>query len=316
MTISISGDGNRSLLVRAPYNEAVVKALRGIPNRSWSAEKKLWIIPDTPFHGDLLLSSLFSTGLFDFIEKPEEHTTMLSKLYDAFHRASRARHFSLKTESSYMHWVRRFIDYHKGGHPENLSGPHINAFLTHLATRGKVSASTQNQALSALLFLYRHVLEKPIDNLGPLIRANKPKRLPVVLSREEVRNIISTLSGERKLIVSLLYGTGMRLMECLRLRVKDIDLSRNEILIRDGKGSKDRRTVLPESLKRELAAHLKKVESLHKRDLEEGWGKVCLPQAIERKYPNAPREWAWQWVFPQIRALEKPQNRRRGTPSC
>ena len=179
------------------------------------------------------------------------------------------------------------------------AGPEINGFLTHLAVKEKVSASTQNQALSALLFLYRHVLGREVGDLGEVIRARKPKRLPVVMSREEVKAVWANLSGDKCLMASLMYGAGLRLMECLRLRIQDIDFSRNEIIVHDGKGAKDRITMLPESLKRALQDHLKKVKMVHERDLAYGWGRVLLPNALERKYPNAPREWCWQWVFPQ-----------------
>jgi len=170
----------------------------------------------------------------------------------------------------------------------------INAFLTHLAVEEKVSSSTQNQALSALLFLYRHVIGKEIGDLGNVIRARKPVRLPVVLTRDEVKVLLAELAGDKWLMASLMYGVGLRLMECLRLRVQDIDFTRNEILVRDGKGAKDRITMLPESLKKPLAEHLKQVKSLHDKDLAEGWGRVLLPGALDRKYPKAPAEWRWQ----------------------
>ena len=180
-----------------------------------------------------------------------------------------------------------------------MGEPEINAFLTHLAVEEKVSSSTQNQALSALLFLYRHVIGKEIGDLGHVIRARKPVRLPVVLTRDEVQALLAQLAGDKWLMASLMYGAGLRLMECLRLRVQDIDFTRNEILVRDGKGAKDRITMLPESLKKHLANHLKQVKSIHDKDLAEGWGRVLLPGALDRKYPNAPAEWRWQWVFPQ-----------------
>lgn len=180
-----------------------------------------------------------------------------------------------------------------------MAEPEINAFLTHLAVKEKVSASTQNQALSALLFLYRHVIGREVGDLGEVIRARKPTRLPVVMTREEVKAVLANLSGDKWLMASLMYGAGLRLMECLRLRAQDIDFLRNEILVRDGKGAKDRITMLPESLKGPLQHHLKKVKTIHERDLADGWGSVQLPMALDRKYPNAPKEWRWQWVFPQ-----------------
>lgn len=180
-----------------------------------------------------------------------------------------------------------------------MAEPEINAFLTHLAVKGQVSASTQNQALAALLSLYRHVIGRNVGDLGEVIRARKPDRLPVVMTREEVKAVPANLAGEKRLTASLMYGAGLRLMECLRLRVQDIDFSRNEILVRDGKGAKDRITMLPESLNAPLQAHLKKVKAIHEKDLADGWGRVLLPDALDRKYPNAPKDWRWQWVFPQ-----------------
>jgi len=180
-----------------------------------------------------------------------------------------------------------------------MAEPEINAFLTHLAVKEKVSASTQNQALSALLFLYRNVIGHEVGDLGEVIRARKPKRLPFVMTRDEVKAVLANLSGDKWLMASLMYGAGLRLMECLRLRVQDVDFSRNEILIRDGKGSKDRITMLPESLKSPLRDYLKRVKRVHERDLADGWGRVMMPNALGRKYPSASKDWRWQWVFPQ-----------------
>lgn len=221
------------------------------------------------------------------------------KLLDQLREALRSRHYSRRTEQTCCHWVKRYIHFHNVRHPAEMAEPEINAFLTHLAVKGKVAASTQNQALSALLFLYRHVLGHEVGDLGEVIRARKPKRLPVVMTREEVKAVLANLSGDKWLMASVMYGAGLRLMECLRLRVQDIDFSRNEILVRDGKGAKDRITMLPESLKAPLQEHLKTVKAIHERDLADGWGRVLLPDALDRKYPNAPKEWRWQWVFPQ-----------------
>jgi len=193
-----------------------------------------------------------------------------------------------------------------------MSEPEINVFLTHLAVKGKVSASTQNQALSALLFLYRHVIGREIGDLGEVIRARKPARLPVVMTREEVKTVLANLSDDKRLMASLMYGTGLRLMECLRLRVQDVDFSNNEILIRNGKGAKDRITMLPEALKAPLQSHLRKVKAIHEKDLAEGWGSVLLPDALDRKYPNAPKEWRWQWVFPQSKRWVNNTTREQG----
>ncbi|RDD29232.1 integrase [Prosthecochloris sp. ZM] len=221
------------------------------------------------------------------------------KLLESLRHALYVRHYSNRTTDTYCAWTRRFVRFHNLRHPKEMGETEINAFLTHLAVEEKVSSSTQNQALSALLFLYRHVIGKEIGDLGNVIRARKPVRLPVVLTRDEVKVLLAELAADKWLMASLMYGAGLRLMECLRLRVQDIDFTRNEILVRDGKGAKDRITMLPESLKKPLADHLKQVKSIHDKDLAEGWGRVLLPGALDRKYPNAPAEWRWQWVFPQ-----------------
>jgi integron integrase len=221
------------------------------------------------------------------------------KLLDQLRESLRSRHYSRRTEQTYCQWVKRFIFFHHVRHPAEMAEPEINAFLTHLAVKEHVSASTQNQALSALLFLYRYVLNRKIGDLGEVIRARKPIRVPIVMTREEVKAVLNNLTGDKWLMASMMYGAGLRLMECLRLRVQDIDFSRSEITIRDGKGAKDRITMLPESLKQPLRRHLVNVRETHENDLKDGWGNVLMPDALDRKYPNAPREWRWQWVFPQ-----------------
>jgi integron integrase len=239
-------------------------------------------------------------------------TDLKPKLMDSIREALRSRHYSRRTEQTYCHWVRRFIFFHKVRHPAEMAEPEINTFLTHLAVKEKVSASTQNQALSALLFLYRHVIGREVGDLGKVIRARKPTSLPVVMTRDEVKAVLSNLSDDRWLMASLMYGAGLRLMECLRLRVQDIDFARNEILVRDGKGAKDRITMLPESLKAPLQACLKKGKVIHEKDLAEGWGHVQMPDALDRKYPNAPKEWRWQWVFPQEHRWFNPKTKEQG----
>lgn len=234
------------------------------------------------------------------------------KLKDRLCEALRSRHYSRRTEQTYYLWVRRFMYFHNVRPPEEMAEPEINAFLTHLAVKEKVSASTQNQALSALLFLYRHVLGRQVGDLSEVIRARKSTRLPVVMMREEVKVVLANLTGDKWLMASLMYGAGLRLMECLRLRVQDIDFSRNEILVRDGKGAKDRITMLPVSLKAPLQEHLKKVKAIHERDLADSWGRVQMPTALDRKYPNAPAEWCWQWVFPQENRWINPQKKNQG----
>jgi len=223
------------------------------------------------------------------------------KLLDQLRQALRSRHYSRRTEQTYCHWVRRFIYFHHIRHPAEMAEPEINAFLTYLAVKGKVSASTQNQALSALLFLYRHVLGRQVGDLGEVNRARKPTRLPVVMTREEVKAVLASLTGDKRLMASLMYGAGLRLLECAELRVKDLNLDRAELTIRDGKGGKDRVTMLPLALKPPLAAHLVRVQAQHDADRAAGRGAVALPGALRAKYPNAPWEWAWQWVFPATR---------------
>jgi len=222
-------------------------------------------------------------------------------LKKSFRAALSARHYSDRTKESYEHWLGLFLNANQSRSPKTLGSIEVNAFLSHLAVDENVSASTQNQALAALLFLFRNVLAIPLGDIGEVIRAKKPKRLPVVMSRQEVRAVLSELTGDKLLAVSLMYGTGLRIMECLELRVQDIDFSRNEILVRNGKGAKDRVTMLPETLKEPLQAHLKIVKEIHDRDLAEGWGRVPIPGALEKKYPNASSDWTWQWIFPQER---------------
>jgi integron integrase len=224
----------------------------------------------------------------------------------------RTRHYSKRTEQTYVHWIRRFIFFHDVRHPEKMAETEVNEFLTHLAVKEKVSASTQNQALCALLFLYRYVIKRSLGDLGEVIRARRPKRVPVVLTREEVREVLNNLKGEQRLIGVLMYGTGMRLMECLRLRVKDIDISAGAITIREGKGDKDRHTMLPERINTSLLKHLDRVKEIHASDLAAGYGRVPLPFALDRKYPNASADWIWQYVFPQQRRWVNPRSGEQG----
>ena len=219
-------------------------------------------------------------------------------LIQRYREELQARHYARRTVDTYVQWLRRFLRFHQLRHPREMGSEEVNAFLTHLAVEGQVSASTQNQALSALLFLYRVLLERDLDLEG-VVRARARRRLPVVLSEVEVRAVRQELEGDPALVVGLLYGSGLRLMEALRLRVKDLDFERREVTVRDGKGGKDRRTLLPESQIADLKRHLQLVRRLHEQDLEAGWGAVMLPYALERKYRHANRQWGWQWVFPQ-----------------
>jgi integron integrase len=234
------------------------------------------------------------------------------KLLTQLSQAIRSRHYSRKTESTYIHWIKRFIFFHHVRHPQEMAEPEINAFLTNLAVKEHVSASTQNQALCAIIFLYKYVINRKIGDIGEVIRAKQSRHVPVVMTKDEVKAVVSHLSGDKKLMASLMYGAGLRLMECLRLRVQDIDFSRNEITVRDGKGAKDRITMLPESLKEPLRQHLAKTKSVHESDIKDGWGYVLMPYALGRKYPNAPRDWRWQWIFPQEKRWKNTKTGKQG----
>jgi integron integrase len=229
----------------------------------------------------------------------DKSTTAKSpKLLDQVRDKLRVKHYSIRTEQTYLDWIKRYIYFHGKRHPKDLGARDIEAFLTHLAVVGKVAASTQNLAKSSILFLYREVLEIQLPWLENVTQAKAPKRLPVVLTVGEVQAVLSRLSGTHALIASLLYGGGMRLMEAVRLRVKDVDFARHEIIVREGKGFKDRVTMLPEAVAAALKAHLAKVKALHDEDLAQGYGEVYLPFALDKKYPNAGREWGWQYIFP------------------
>jgi len=229
--------------------------------------------------------------------KPAASESELVRLLGAVRRKLRVRRYSLRTEQAYIAWVRRFIVASNGRHPRHLGGAEVEAFLSRLASEADVAAGTQNQALSALLFLYREVLGVELAWMQGIVRAKRPRRVPVVLSRDEVQRLLALMRGQAGLIASLLYGSGMRIMECLRLRVKDVDFARNEIIVRDGKGGKDRRTVLPRALVAPLQSELERTRIVHTLDLAAGHGEVWLPYALARKYRSAARELGWQYLF-------------------
>jgi integron integrase len=229
------------------------------------------------------------------------------RLIERFRAAIRARHYSRRTEKSYWHWVRFYIHFHGKRHPDELGGAEASAFLSWLATKRNVAAATQNQALAAIVFLYKHVLERELPWLDGLIRAKRPVRLPVVLTEGEVARLLDQLAGGPRLMVALLYGAGLRQHECLSLRVKDIDFAYRQILVRDGKGGKDRVTMLPENLVQQLQAHLGRVRAMHRRDVADGYGEVSLPHALARKYRRAGYEWGWQFVFPSKNRSADPE---------
>jgi integron integrase len=218
----------------------------------------------------------------------------------------RTRHYSRRTEEAYVGWIRRFIHYHGTRHPTSLDAADVRQFVSSLAIRGKVSASTQNQATAALCFLYRDVLRQPLESIGEVMRAKRPHRLPVVLSRAEVEGVLARLRGTPLLVATLLYGPGLRLMEALTLRVKDLDFAQGALLVRGGKGGKDRITTMPALVAAPLQRHLSQVREVHRRDLAAGGGRVVLPSALERKYPGRATAWGWQWVFPAARRYPDP----------
>jgi integron integrase len=235
------------------------------------------------------------------------------RLLDRVREAIRVRHYSYRTEEQYVFWVRRYILFHGRRHPLDMGAVEVEAFLSSLAVHGKVAAATQNQALAAVLFLYRHVLRQELPWLNNVVRARKPRRLPVVLTREETRALLAQLSGVYWLIGTLLYGGGLRLMECLRLRIQDLDFERGQIMVRSGKGGKDRVTVLPALVVPALQVHLDTVRERHRLAIRDGFGGVELPREIEHKNPRAALEWSWQYVFPALNASHDPRTgiRRR-----
>jgi integron integrase len=234
----------------------------------------------------------------DAVPRPAALSSPPRRLLDQVRDAVRVRHYSYRTEQAYVGWIRRFVLFHQKRHPAELGHAEITRFLSALAVQGGVSASTQNQALAALLFLYREVLHTQVGWLDDLVRAKRPVRLPVVLTRAEVEALLAGIRGVAWTMAAILYGSGLRLMECHRLRVKDVDFARREILVREGKGNKDRVTMLPGCVVEPLTLHLQRVAVLHRSDLDAGFGRVLLPEALARKYPNADRDWGWQWIFP------------------
>lgn len=335
MVISITC-ADRGLEIRVPPGPSFDTAVHKVPGCVRDIMAGCWVLPDQPLHRLLLLRAVYDLKIFNAPESPSGSPSEVvgapasrkvpaapvrpdaqslpavlpcrsaRPLRVRFMEALDARHYSGRTREAYLRWFDRFALYHKGRTPASMTGKDINSFVTDLAVRGEVSSSTQNQALAAVLFLYRSVLGIDIDDIGDVIRAKKPGHLPVVLSRDEVRTILSLLREDRRLIVHVLYGTGLRIAECLSLRVQDIDFERNEILVRNGKGAKDRITMLPRTLSAPLRSHLQHVRSIHEADLKSGWGKVQIPGALVRKYPNATTDWCWQWVFPQERRWKDP----------
>jgi integron integrase len=245
------------------------------------------------------------------METPSAQVSEEPKLLVRLRNKIRLKHYSIRTEQAYVDWVRRYVRFHGLRHPGEMGAHEVETFLTHLAVQGRVAASTQNQAKSAILFLYREVLESELPWLNGVEAAKIPQRLPVVLTEREVDAVLARIPGTLGLVARLLYGSGMRLLEGVRLRVKDLDFERREILIRDGKGQKDRVTVFPSALTQPLAAHLVLMKEQHRQDIKAGHGEVYLPFALDRKYPGAPSEWKWQYVFPAARLSDDPRSGKR-----
>lgn len=317
------GEGGQ-LIVQLPYSPDHVTKIKTVPGRRWHAKEQHWTVPQ----GDGTLGKLLNLfpgkpvevdptlGAMKSRDKGKSSSSVLVPVLADLRTAVQARHYSRRTEQAYSHWVSRFLYFHKGRSPAEMAEAEINQFLTHLAVTEKVSASTQNQALAALLFLYRQVIGREMGDLGEVIRARKPERLPVVMAREEVKAVLANLTGDKWLIAALLYGAGLRLMECLRLRVQDIDFSRNEILVRDGKGAKDRITMLPELVKTPLQRHLTKVKAVHQQDVADGWGRVQLPHALDRKYPQRAKGLALAVGVSPRESLEQCADSGTRSPSC
>ncbi len=247
------------------------------------------------------------------VAESDRRTKLEPKLLDLVRLACRVRHYSYRTEQTYCGWVKRFCLFHRDpegrpSHPRDLGTDEVAAFLGHLATERDVAASTQNQALNALVFLYKAVLGEPLGEFGEIPRARHRRKLPVVLSRHEVERVLSRMRGRHRLVASLLYGSGLRLTEGLRLRVKDLDFDLHHIVVRDGKGGKDRVTVLPDLVEEALREQVERVRLIHRQDLDDGYGEVHLPHALARKYPNAPRAFGWQYMFPSVRRSLDPRS--------
>lgn len=290
------------------FSKKVLDAVKTVPDRKWNNEFNAWILPDTKQTSDILLENLYQTGEFsnndcDSEKSASTKTENISHKHElkTLREILSAKRYSSRTADAYEKWVREFLSEYntKLFSNEKSSTEYINEFVTNLATVKKVSASTQNQALAALLFYFRFVKQTDVEDLNGVIRAKKSVRIPVVLSRSEVSAVIGKMSGSKQLAAKLLYGTGMRLNELLSLRILDVDFGMNEIIIRHGKGDKDRHVMLPQSLVPELKKHIENVKQIHERDIADGFGSVELPEAFGKKSPSASKEFKWQWLFPQ-----------------
>jgi integron integrase len=292
------GEAGR-LIILLPYSAERLAKIKTIPGRLWHGPEKYWSVPHEKDMRERL-RALFKDDEVRFsfeTSAAPDRCDASSALLTRVREAIQARHFSRFTEDAYVGWARRFFQT-VGPNPSVLGEEAVGRFLTGLATEGRVSSSTQNQALNALLFLYEHVLGKKLGLINGVVRAKRSQRLPVVLSKDEVRRVLGLMTGTPRLMAMLLYGSGLRLLECCRLRVKDLDWDQNQIVVRAGKGDKDRYTTFPAGVREALKVHLAAAKRIHEDDLARGLGRVELPNALSRKYPNADREWGWQWVFP------------------
>jgi integron integrase len=293
------GEAGR-LIVRLPYTPERVAKIKTVDGRRWHGPEKYWSIPRDEGAQDRL-ADLFAGDRIEFALTPNAPSPRPARppdaILDRVRSAIRARHFSPSTEDAYVGWTSRFLRWSKSP-AESLDEADIARYLSFLAQELNVSASTQNQAFNAILFLFKQVLGRNIGLVDGVVRAKASKRLPVVLSKDEVRLVLGAMKGTPKLMAALLYGSGLRLLECCRLRVKDLDFAQNQLVVRAGKGDKDRYTTLPSGMREPLQRHLAAVELQHQEDLRQGLGRVELPNALSRKYPNADKEWGWQWVFP------------------
>ena len=325
--IRISPGDEGRLIVRVPYSSDRVAKIKTVDGRRWHQQEKHWTVPRTEqtitqvlalFTGELVEvesslrpANVSGTGQSSH-ESASNHAMAINlKLLDQVRQAIRTRHYSYRTEEAYVGWIRRFILFHDKRHPAEMGAIEVSRFLTSLAVDRRVASSTQNQALAAILFLYKDVLDRDPGWLDDVVRAKRPRRLPVVLTRQEIQALLAALEGISWVMGTLLYGSGLRLMECCRLRVKDVDFGRGEVLVREGKGDKDRVTMLPSVVVPKLSAHLEWVRKLHAADLAVGLGRFTLPDALVRKYPLADREWGWQWVFPASTISADPRTGER-----
>jgi integron integrase len=315
------------LIVHVPYTRERVAKIKTIVGRRWHQSEKCWSVPHTdstlrhllalfagePVELEPSLRPVNVSGMRQPSHEPvSDHVVATNlKLVDHVRQAIRTRHYSYRTEEAYVGWIRRFLMFHDQRDPAEIGAVEVSRFLTSLAVDRRVASSTQNQALAAILFLYKDVLDQDPGWLDEVVRAKRPRRLPVVLTRQEVQALLAALDGVSWIMGTLLYGSGLRLMECLRLRVKDVDIGRGEVLVREGKGDKDRVTMLTTAVVSRLNAHLERVRTLHAADVAAGLGRVALPDALARKYPQADREWGWQWIFPASTISADPRTGER-----